>query len=89
MEIKAVIHEAEEGGYWAEVPSLPGCVTEADTLDELKANIVDAAQGWLVAQLPEGKTATIAIHGNKQFRQGTQLAMIRQTGIPKEEFENA
>lgn len=38
---------------------------------------------------PEGKTATIAIHGNKQFRQGTQLAMIRQTGIPKEEFENA
>ena len=29
----AIIHEAEEGGYWAEVPDLPGCVTEADTLD--------------------------------------------------------
>lgn len=53
MDIKAVIHEAEEGGYWAEVPSMPGCFTEADTLDELKANIVDAAQGWLVAQLPD------------------------------------
>ncbi len=51
MEIKAVIHDAEEGGYWAEVPELPGCITEGDTLDELKAKIADAAIGWLEAQL--------------------------------------
>lgn len=38
---------------------------------------------------PEGRTVTVAAHGGRQFRQGTQLAMIRQTGIPKEEFENA
>ena len=50
MKYTAIIHEAEEGGYWAEVPALPGCITEADTLDELKANILDAAQGWLDAQ---------------------------------------
>lgn len=49
-EYAATIHEAEEGGYWAEVPELPGCITEADTLKELKANIADAAQGWLDAQ---------------------------------------
>lgn len=34
MGIKAIVHEAEEGGYWAEVPELPGCMTEAYTLEE-------------------------------------------------------
>ena len=38
---------AEEGGYWAEVPDLPGCVTEADTLDELKEMLKDAITGYL------------------------------------------
>jgi len=37
MTIKAVVHQAEEGGFWAEVPALPGCVTQAETLDELRA----------------------------------------------------
>ena len=40
----------EECGYSAEVPSLPGCITEADTLQELKLNLVDAAEGWLDAR---------------------------------------
>ncbi len=43
----AIVHEAEEGGYWAEVPDLPGCVTEADTLDELKEMLKDAITGYL------------------------------------------
>ena len=43
----AIVHEAEEGGYWAEVPGLPGCVTEADTLDELKEMLKDAITGYL------------------------------------------
>ena len=47
MIIKAVIHEAEEGGYWAEVPALPGCVTEGDNLEELKSNLREAIIGWL------------------------------------------
>ncbi len=37
-----IVHKAEEGGYWAEVPDLPGCFTEADTLDELSSNVRDA-----------------------------------------------
>lgn len=49
MTIKAIIHEAEEGGFWAEVPSLPGCFTEADSMDELRANLKDAIQGWMEA----------------------------------------
>ena len=43
----AIVHKAEEGGYWAEVPELPGCYTEADTLDELNAMLKDAITGYL------------------------------------------
>ena len=43
----AIVHEAEEGGYWAEVPELPGCVTEADTLDELNEMLKEAIAGYL------------------------------------------
>ena len=48
-EIKAIFHKCEppETGYWAEVPSLPGCVSEGATLEECKAMIRDAAEGWL------------------------------------------
>ena len=47
MKIKVIIHEAEEGGYWAEVPALPGCVTEGDTWEELIDNIKEAVEGCL------------------------------------------
>jgi len=47
MKLKALIHPAEEGGFWAEVPALPGCVSEGDTFEETVANIREAAEGWL------------------------------------------
>jgi len=47
MKIKVVIHEAEEGGYWAEVPALPGCATEGDTFEELLKNLYEAIEGCL------------------------------------------
>ncbi|MHC5671350.1 type II toxin-antitoxin system HicB family antitoxin [Nostoc sp.] len=47
MKIRAIIHPAEEGGYWAEVPALPGCITEGDTREEVMANLKDAIEGWL------------------------------------------
>jgi predicted RNase H-like HicB family nuclease len=47
MKFQAIIHPAEEGGYWAEVPALPGCITEGDTLEELQVNLKDAIEGWL------------------------------------------
>jgi len=47
MKISAVIHPAEEGSYWAEVPALPGCITEGDNLDEVMKNLQDAIEGWL------------------------------------------
>ncbi len=47
MKLKVVIHEAEEGGYWAEVPALPGCATEGDTFEELLHNLYEAVEGCL------------------------------------------
>jgi predicted RNase H-like HicB family nuclease/predicted RNA binding protein YcfA (HicA-like mRNA interferase family) len=44
--IKAIIHPAAEGGYWAEVPALPGCITEGDSIEEVMANLKDAIEGW-------------------------------------------
>ena len=35
MKIRIVVHEAEEGGFWAEVPAIPGCATQGDSMDEL------------------------------------------------------
>jgi len=47
MKLKVVIHETEEGGYWAEVPSIPGCATQGETFDELLTNIYEAVEGCL------------------------------------------
>jgi len=47
MKLKAVIHEAEEGGFWAEVPSIPGCATQGETYEELMANLHEAVEGCL------------------------------------------
>jgi predicted RNase H-like HicB family nuclease len=47
MKIRALVHEAEEGGFWAEVPALPGCVTQGETIAEVQANLSEAIQLWL------------------------------------------
>jgi len=59
MKIRAIIHPAEEGGYWAEVPALPGCITEGDSIEEVMANLKDAMVGWLdVANSREAISST-------------------------------
>jgi len=47
MKIKVIVHEAEEGGYWAEVPSIPGCATQGETFEELLQNLYEAVEGCL------------------------------------------
>ena len=47
MKLKVLVHPAEEGGFWAEIPALPGCISEGDTFEETLANIREAATGWL------------------------------------------
>ncbi|MDN5872550.1 MAG: type II toxin-antitoxin system HicB family antitoxin [Nitrococcus sp.] len=51
MKIKAVIHDAEEGGYWAEFPSIPGCVTQGDTFEELLSKLYEAVEGCLSVEV--------------------------------------
>jgi predicted RNase H-like HicB family nuclease len=53
MKVKAIVHEAEEGGFWAEVPALPGCVTQGDTLEEVMSNLREAIEGWLSVETTE------------------------------------
>ena len=42
-----IIHQAEEGGYWAEVPAIPGCLTQGDSWEELIKNIHEAVEACL------------------------------------------
>ena len=52
--------EEKEGGYTVEVPDLPGCVTEGDTLADAILMAVDAASGWVLDELEDGKPAPVA-----------------------------
>ena len=53
MKLKVIVHEAEEGGYWAEVPAIPGCATQGRTFDELLSNIQEAVEGCLSVDLQD------------------------------------
>jgi len=56
VKIKVVIHEAEEGGYWAEVPAIPGCATQGETLEELFKNLYEAVEGCLSVDVQHPKS---------------------------------
>jgi predicted RNase H-like HicB family nuclease len=47
MRLKVVGHEAQQGGYWAEVPAIPGCATQGETFEALLANLYEAGEGCL------------------------------------------
>jgi predicted RNase H-like HicB family nuclease len=47
MKIHAIVHKAEEGGFWAEVPCIPGCATQGETIEELRSNLREAIEGCL------------------------------------------
>jgi predicted RNase H-like HicB family nuclease len=55
LKIKVVVHEADEGGYWAEVPAIPGCATQGDTMEELLHNLREAIEGCLSVDVAEPK----------------------------------
>ena len=56
MKIKVVVHEAEEGGYWAEVPAIPGCATQGETYEEVLQNLYEAIEGCLSVEVEAPKT---------------------------------
>lgn len=67
MKLKVIVHKAEEGGFWVEVPSIPGCYTQGDTWDELLQNIYEAIEACLSVDVkdielkPEDRVMEIAV----------------------------
>ncbi|MGB0344120.1 MAG: type II toxin-antitoxin system HicB family antitoxin [Coraliomargarita sp.] len=67
MKFKVVVHQADEGGYWGEVPSIPGCASQGETMEELKTNILDAIRACLSVEVsppendPLSKVIEIAV----------------------------
>lgn len=51
MKLKVIVHEAEEGGFWAEVPAIPGCATQGENFEELLQNLYEAVEGCLSVDL--------------------------------------
>ena len=49
MEFTVLVYKAEEGGYWAEVPSLPGCYSQGETVEETMKNIKEAIEAHILA----------------------------------------
>lgn len=46
MDYTILIHQAEEGGFWSEVPALPGCYSQGETIDETLRNTKEAIEGY-------------------------------------------
>lgn len=69
LSLAVVLHYAQEGGYWAEVPSLPGCASQGETPEETMVNIKEAIELWLegieAKDLPEepeeGKSLVVTL----------------------------
>jgi predicted RNase H-like HicB family nuclease len=53
VKLKVIVHEAEEGGYWAEVPAIPGCATQGDTFQELLTNLYEAVEACLAVDVQD------------------------------------
>jgi len=51
MKLKAIVHKSEEGGFWAEVPAIPGCATQGETMEELVQNLHEAVEGCLAVDV--------------------------------------
>src|SRR6516225_9781946 len=55
VKIKVLVYEAEEGGFWAEVPAIPGCASQGESMDELLRNVQEAIEGCLSIDIAESK----------------------------------
>ena len=60
MKLHVVIEKDESGFYVAEVPALPGCLSQGKTRDEALVNIKEAIEGWL--EVMESKQAFDPAH---------------------------
>jgi predicted RNase H-like HicB family nuclease len=84
LKIKAVVHEAEEGSYWAEVPAIRGCATQGETMEELVANVHEAIEACLDVEVdppehtPKDRVLEIAL--GSPSPDSWQPSHLRQVG---------
>lgn len=57
MQYSVVVHQAEEGGFWVEVPALPGCYSQGESLDETLVNVQEAIGLYLEVLRDQGQVA--------------------------------
>jgi predicted RNase H-like HicB family nuclease len=58
IKLKVIVHEAEEGGYWAAVPSIPGCATQGETFEQVSQNLYEAVEGCLSVDVTTAQVLT-------------------------------
>ena len=85
MKLKVIVHEAEEGGYWAEVPSIPGCATQGETLDELTENIQEAVEACLSIDTNDDSESGLGTRIRQRLEKtgGVNLELPERTEPPK------
>src|SRR5829696_9150651 len=88
MKLKVVVHEAEEGGFWAEVPAIPGCATQGETFEETSKSQrrVERSGSWKSRYESAVRARTRATRGRERMapakgqRQPPYLRQARQRG---------
>ena len=55
MEYTVIVHTAEEGGYWVEVPALPGCFSQGETIEAALVNVREAIELHIESLQEEGQ----------------------------------
>ena len=57
MQYTVTLHDAEEGGFWVDVPALPGCYSQGESVDESLRNVREAIELYIATLKDEGKDA--------------------------------
>lgn len=59
MQYTVIVHNADEGGYWVEVPSLPGCFSQGETIDDAMNNVKEAIELHIQGLRDEGAGSAV------------------------------
>lgn len=71
------IHPAAEGGFWAEVPALPGCFTQAETLEEVTTLAKEAIECYLAGFIRRGESLPVEKRSKRRFTFPVTVRMPR------------
>jgi antitoxin HicB len=76
LKYSITIHQDDEGGFVAEIVDLPGCITQAETIDELMSSIDEAKEAWITAAYEMGQDIPVPINSD-EYKGRVLLRMSR------------